>query len=134
MTDQNLKRPSIGLVAHDQKKQDLVEWASQHAHILRHFKIYATGTTGKHLMEATNLEIERFQSGPLGGDAQLGALIATGELVGLVFFIDPLSALPHDVDVKALTRLAIVYDVPLASSPSTAEAVVAYLNEKHLKS
>ena len=95
---------SIALVAHDARKDDMVDWASHHVEDLANLKIYATGTTGQRLIDGTGLEVERLKSGPHGGDAQLGALSAEEKLDGLIFFIDPLSALPHDVDVKSLLR------------------------------
>ncbi|UJQ93739.1 methylglyoxal synthase [Mariluticola halotolerans] len=115
----------IGLVAHDKKKQDLVDWVMLHQKVLGTHKLFATGTTGGRIVEASGLEITLLKSGPLGGDAQLGAMIVEGELDACIFFIDPLTALPHDVDVKALTRLATLYDVPFACNRSTADAVLA---------
>lgn len=115
----------IGLVAHDDKKDDLCRWAEAHRDQLARHQLWGTGTTGSRVMEATGLEVGLLKSGPLGGDQQLGAMICEGRLDVLVFFIDPLSAQPHDVDVKALTRLATLYDVPLANNKSTADAVLA---------
>jgi methylglyoxal synthase len=117
----------IGLVAHDDKKDDLCAWAEQHRHKLSQHELWGTGTTGGRVMAATGLTVALLKSGPLGGDQQLGAMIAEGRLDMLIFFIDPLSAQPHDVDVKALTRLATLYDVPCANNKSTADAVLAYL-------
>ncbi|MBO9467441.1 methylglyoxal synthase [Tropicibacter sp. R15_0] len=114
----------IALVAHDAKKDLIVDWASANRDALSHHHIYATGTTGGRLMEGAGLAVERLLSGPLGGDAQLGAMIAEERLDALIFFIDPLSALPHDVDVKSLLRLAILYDTPLAINKSSADAVL----------
>lgn len=117
---------ALGLIAHDERKEALVDWARRHRAMLARCRLVATGNTGKQLMEALpELEIERLKSGPLGGDQQIGARIAEGTLDALIFFIDPLSALPHDVDVKALLRLAVVYDVPLATNPATADCLVA---------
>ena len=116
----------IALIAHDQMKDRMVEWAEKHRAQLAQCDIVSTGTTGGRIMErCPELEITRMKSGPLGGDQQIGALIAEGRIDGLVFFVDPLSPHPHDVDVKALTRLALVYDIPMACNPSTAELVVA---------
>lgn len=115
----------IGLVAHDKKKPDMVEWAQAHRAALAGMEIHATGTTGGEIEKATDLDVHLLKSGPLGGDAQLGAMIVEGTLDAIVFFIDPLTALPHDVDVKALTRLATLYDVPFACNRSTANAVLA---------
>lgn len=117
----------IGLVAHDDKKDDMVAFALAHRDQLAGHALYGTGTTGARVSQGTGLEITRLKSGPLGGDAQLGAMIAEGRLDALIFFIDPLSSMPHDVDVKSLIRLAMVYDIPLACNPSTARAVLAAL-------
>src|SRR5690554_3215833 len=117
----------VGLVAHDEKKDDMAAFAAAHADALSQHKLFGTGTTGARIAEGTGLEITRLKSGPLGGDAQLGAMIAEGELDSLIFFIDPMSAMPHDVDIKSLIRLAMVYDIPLACNRSTASAVLAAL-------
>lgn len=128
MTDPASGRRTIALVAHDAKKDSLVDWAQAHEDDLKRFRIVATGTTGKRIADALpELNVTPLKSGPYGGDQQVGALIAEGKLAALIFFIDPLSALPHDVDVKALTRLATVYDLPFACSPSTASLVIAQL-------
>jgi len=116
----------IALIAHDQMKDRMVEWAEKHRAQLVQCDIVSTGTTGVRIMErCPELQITRMKSGPLGGDQQIGALIAEGRIDGVVFFVDPLSPHPHDVDVKALTRLALVYNIPMACNPSTAELVVA---------
>jgi methylglyoxal synthase len=121
-----MARFRLALIAHDQKKPAMVAWAERHREPLARCDLYATGTTGARILErCPDLSITRFKSGPLGGDQQIGALIAEGKLDGLVFFVDPLSPHPHDVDVKALTRLALVYDIPMACNPSTADLVVA---------
>ncbi|MBD8652316.1 MULTISPECIES: methylglyoxal synthase [unclassified Rhizobium] len=119
--------PCIALIAHDLKKDEMAEFARRHQAALSRFRIVATGTTGGRVLEAApNLDVTRLKSGPLGGDQQIGAMIATGEVGMLIFFIDPLSALPHDVDVKALTRLATVYDIPMALNRATAEKLVDF--------
>lgn len=118
------RRPTVALVAHDGKKAELVEWARPRTATLSQCVLFATGTTGARLGGALGLEITALKSGPYGGDAQLGAMIAEGRLDALIFFIDPLTAQPHDVDVKALLRMAILYDTPLAVSASTASAVL----------
>jgi methylglyoxal synthase len=115
----------IGLVAHDDRKDELCHWAQVHRKKLSEHELWGTGTTGSRVMAATGLTVTLLKSGPLGGDQQLGAMICEGRLDVLVFFIDPLSAQPHDVDVKALTRLATLYDVMLANNKSTADAVLA---------
>lgn len=114
----------IGLVAHDACKEQIVQWCVDHKDTLEKFPLVATGTTGSTIREATGLDIECLKSGPLGGDSQLGALIAEGKLGVLIFFIDAMSAMPHDVDVKALTRLATLYDVVFACNRATADAVI----------
>lgn len=116
---------SIALVAHDQKKELMIEWAKAHETVLASKDIYATGTTGGRINEETGLTVTPLKSGPLGGDAQIGAMIAEGKLDALVFFIDPLSALPHDVDVKSLLRLAILYNTLLAVNEASATAMVS---------
>ncbi len=117
----------IGLVAHDDKKDELVAWALKHHETLAQHELWGTGTTGGRVAEGTGLRVTRLLSGPLGGDAQIGAMIAEGRLDVLIFFQDPLTALPHDVDVKALTRLATLYNIPLAVNHATADAVLAAL-------
>jgi methylglyoxal synthase len=118
----------LALVAHDAKKPDLTEFVAAHAQRLAGFELWATGTTGARLMErCPELAVTRLKSGPLGGDQQIGAMIAEGRIDALIFFIDPLSPMPHDVDVKALTRLAVVYDIPIALNRATAERIVGAL-------
>lgn len=114
---------SIALVAHDQRKDALIAWAKSHQAGLLPHKLFATGTTGGRLNDETTLSVTALKSGPLGGDAQIGAMIAEGRLDALIFFIDPLSALPHDVDVKSLLRLAILYDTLLAVNEASASAM-----------
>ena len=117
----------IGLVAHDDKKEQMVKWALANRDKLARHELFATGTTGGRVAEGTGREIALLKSGPLGGDAQLGAMIAEGRLDALIFYQDPLTSLPHDVDVKALTRLATLYNVPFAVNEATADAVLAAL-------
>ncbi|NTZ91749.1 methylglyoxal synthase [Agrobacterium tumefaciens] len=117
----------IALIAHDEKKDDMADFARQHQKALSSFKIVATGTTGGRVQEAClGLDVIRLKSGPLGGDQQIGAMIATGAVDMLIFFTDPLTAMPHDVDVKALTRLATVYDIPMALNRATAENLIDF--------
>ena len=111
----------IGLVAHDDRKDELCRWAETHKVKLAQHELWGTGTTGGRVTAATGLKVTLLKSGPLGGDQQLGAMICEGRLDVLVFFIDPMTAQPHDVDVKALTRLATVYDIPMALNRATAE-------------
>ncbi len=123
MSSERDKRPRrVAMVAHDAKKDLLVEWVERHRALFAETEILATGTTGGRIAAALpELRVTRLKSGPLGGDQQIGAMIAEERLDALIFFVDPLSPLPHDVDVKALTRLALVYDLPMALSPATAD-------------
>ena len=115
----------IGLVAHDAQKAAMVAWVGRHLDRLHGQSLTATGTTGGRLREAwPDLDVTSVKSGPLGGDQQIGALIAEGRLDMPIFFIDPLSPMPHDVDVKALTRLATLYDLPLALNAATADLII----------
>ena len=116
---------SIGLVAHDNKKRDLVEWAKFNRVLLAHHRIYATGTTGQMLEEELGFEVVKLQSGPLGGDQQIGAKIADGEIDFLIFFWDPLEPMPHDPDVKALLRMAVVWNIPIACNRSSADFMIS---------
>ncbi len=120
-------RPALALVAHDKKKDDLVAFAVAHRARLSAFDLFATGTTGGRVMEAVpELAVTRLKSGPLGGDQQIGALIAESRVKGLIFFVDPLTPMPHDVDVKALMRLGVLYDIPMALNTATAELLIAH--------
>jgi methylglyoxal synthase len=114
----------IALVAHDHRKGDLLEWADYNRDILAGHLLYATGTTGRLLGDLLDLTVTCFQSGPLGGDQQIGALIASGRLDMLVFFWDPMSSQPHDSDVKALVRIAVVWNIPIACNRTSADYLI----------
>lgn len=112
---------NIALIAHDKKKKDIINFSIAYTHILKKHQLFATGTTGKRIAEATGLDIHRFQSGPLGGDQQIGAMIADNQMDMVIFFRDPLTAQPHEPDVSALIRLCDVYDIPLATNIAGSE-------------
>jgi methylglyoxal synthase len=115
----------IALVAHDNKKRDLVEWAKYNRDLLAHHKVYATGTTGEILEHELGFAITKLESGPLGGDQQIGAKIAGGEIDFLIFFWDPLEPMPHDPDVKALLRMAVVWNIPIACTRASADFMIS---------
>lgn len=114
----------IALIAHDKKKPDLVQFSVAYKPILEKHELFATGTTGLKIMDATGLSITRFQSGPLGGDQEIGSLIAKNQMDAVFFFRDPLTAQPHEPDVTALVRLCDVYQIPLATNMGTAEILI----------
>ncbi len=114
----------VALIAHDNKKQEMIEWALKNREVLKRYQLCGTGTTSKRVAEATGLTVKGYLSGPLGGDQQIGAKVAEGEIDIVVFFCDPLQAQPHDPDVKALLRIANVYNVAIATNPATADLVI----------
>ena len=120
-----MSRRSIGLVAHDNKKDDLVEWIDFNKGTLSLHDLYATGNTGRSITNKTGLKVTLLKGGPYGGDMELGAMIANGKLDYLIFFWDPLQAQPHDVDVKALLRVAVLYNVPTACNRATADLIIS---------
>ena len=125
MTGSALRPRGIALVAHDTCKQDMVDWARFNRGTLAGHRLYATGTTGGLLAEQVGLDVVRLRSGPLGGDQQIGSRIAEGEVDLLVFFWDPLTAQPHEPDVRALLRLAVLANIPVACNRATADFVIS---------
>jgi len=115
----------IALVAHDNKKQDLVEWAEYNRTLLRQHVVFATGTTGEILEHELGFKVAKLQSGPLGGDQQIGAKIVDGDIDFLIFFWDPLEPQPHDPDVKALLRMAVVWNIPIACNRASADFMIS---------
>ncbi len=118
------KVKTIALIAHDNKKADIVNWALKNKETLAQYNLCGTGTTAKLIAEATDLNVKRYLSGPLGGDQQIGAKVAEKKIDVVIFFWDPLSSQPHDPDVKALLRIAVVYDIPIATNRATADYVM----------
>jgi methylglyoxal synthase len=115
----------IALVAHDNKKRDLLEWAKYNRDLLAHHEVYATGTTGAVLEKELGFKISQLQSGPLGGDQQIGAMIVENTVDFLIFFWDPLEPMPHDPDVKALLRMAVVWNIPIACNRASADFMIS---------
>lgn len=118
-------RKRIALIAHDSSKPDLLGWVRNNQAALREHELYATGSTGKMITDALDLHVFRFKSGPFGGDMQIGARIADGDIDFLIFFWDPLEPQPHDPDIKALLRLAVLYNIPTASNRATADFLIS---------
>lgn len=124
---------NIALIAHDKKKESMINFAIAYTHVLKKHHLYATGTTGRLIAEATGLNIHCFQSGPLGGDQQIGAMIASNEMDIVIFFRDPLTAQPHEPDVSALMRLSDVHMIPLATNLAAAEILISGLERGDYK-
>ena len=127
------KHKNIALIAHDGKKADLIAWCDENRHILRHHFLCGTGTTARMITDKTGLPVKGYNSGPLGGDQQIGAKIVEGVIDFVVFFSDPFTAQPHDPDVKALLRIAMVYDIPIANNRATADFMLhsSFMNEEY---
>lgn len=127
------KQKNIALIAHDNKKHELMEWCEEHKDILATHFLVGTGTTARMIAERTGLPVRGFNSGPLGGDQQIGARIVEGKIDMMIFFSDPLTAQPHDPDVKALLRIAQVYDIPIANNKATADFIItsSLMNEEY---
>lgn len=123
------KQKNIALIAHDSKKHEIIDWCEEHKEILKHHFLCGTGTTARMITEATGLPVKGYNSGPLGGDQQIGAKIVEGQIDFMIFLWDPLEAQPHDPDVKALLRIAVVYDIPIANNLATADFM---LNSKFM--
>lgn len=123
----------IALIAHDGKKDEMVAWCVKNQEELRKHFLCGTGTTSRLISEATDLPVKAYKSGPLGGDQQIGARITEGEIDMMIFFWDPLEAQPHDPDVRALLRIAVVYDIPVATNPATADFMITsnYMNKPY---
>ncbi|MFN3650258.1 MAG: methylglyoxal synthase [Armatimonadota bacterium] len=121
---------TVALIAHDEKKDDLIRFVLKERSRFESLCLIATGTTGSRIAEASGLEVERLLSGPLGGDAQIAARVAVGEVAAVIFFVDPLHAHPHEPDIQGLLRVCNVHNVPLATNPATAEAVLDYLSAR----
>lgn len=128
------KQKRIALIAHDGKKQELIQWCAENKEILQKHFLCGTGTTAKLIAQYTGLPVKGYNSGPLGGDQQIGAKIVEGNIDLVIFFSDPLEAQPHDPDVKALLRIAQVYDIPMANNKSTADFIItsSYMNEEYV--
>jgi len=127
------KQKSIALIAHDSKKRELISWCEEHKEELKKHFLCGTGTTARMITDQTGLPVKGYNSGPLGGDQQIGAKIVEGKIDFVVFFSDPLAAQPHDPDVKALLRIAQVYDIPMANNRATADFMItsSFMNESY---
>lgn len=127
------KQKNIALIAHDNKKKDLIEWCKENEDILKGHFLCGTGTTARMITDKTGLPVRGYNSGPLGGDQQIGAKIVEGKVDFIVFFSDPLTAQPHDPDVKALLRIAQVYDIPIANNRASADFMIhsAYMSQEY---
>ncbi|MCY4526042.1 MAG: methylglyoxal synthase [Anaerolineaceae bacterium] len=125
MAHRNKARKTIALIAHDGKKAEMVAFALSHLNVLERYNLVATNTTGKMLNENTRLKVRQMLSGPLGGDAQIAALVVEGGVAAVVFFVDPLGKHPHDPDIQGLLRICNVHNVPLATNPASATFIIS---------
>lgn len=127
------KQKHIALIAHDSKKHELVEWVNNNKEILKNHFLCGTGTTARLIVDKTGLPVKAYNSGPLGGDQQIGSRIVEGNIDFVIFFWDPLAAQPHDPDVKALLRICVVYDIPIANNKATADFLISskFMNEDY---
>ena len=127
------KQKNIALIAHNSKKHEIIDWCEEHKEILKHHFLCGTGTTARMITEAPGLLVKGYNSGSLGGDQQIGAKIVEGRVDFVIFFSDPLTAQPHDPDVKALLRIAQVYDIPIANNKATADFMITskFMNEEY---
>lgn len=127
------KQKNIALIAHDNKKPDLIDWCEENKEILKNHFLCGTGTTARMITDKTDLPVKGYNSGPLGGDQQIGAKIVEGKIDFVIFFSDPLTAQPHDPDVKALLRIAQVYDIPIANNRASADFMIksTYMNQEY---
>ena len=127
------KQKNIALIAHDQKKRELIDWCQEHREVLAKHFLCGTGTTARMITDSTGLPVKGYNSGPLGGDQQIGAKIVEGKIDFVIFFSDPLTAQPHDPDVKALLRIAQVYDIPIANNKASADfmSTSSYMDQEY---
>ena len=127
------RQKQIALIAHDNKKRELIEWCEEHKDILKNHFLCGTGTTARMITDQTGLPVKGYNSGPLGGDQQIGARIVEGRVDFVIFFSDPLTAQPHDPDVKALLRIAQVYDIPIANNKASADFMITspYMDQEY---
>ena len=127
------KQKNIALIAHDQKNRELIDWCQEHREVLAKHFLCGTGTTARMITDSTGLPVKGYNSGPLGGDQQIGAKIVEGKIDFVIFFSDPLTAQPHDPDVKALLRIAQVYDIPIANNKASADFMItsSYMDQEY---
>lgn len=125
-----LEKPLVALIAHDQKKEDMIRFVQTYRSVLERCCLIATGTTGRRIHEETGLNLEYCLSGPLGGDQQIGARVAQGDVTAVIFLRDPLTAQPHEPDVSALLRICDVHNIPLATNPNSALIIVEWLRDR----